>query len=130
MITVLHASNLPFRSAVTDPDPPEDRKQSLSVLEIEPVNDTVSSPVTPFVEAVFQRQTVRTMTADGSQATWNQTLDLTLKSPNGDLSPATLSNIIACLPRVSDLSFLHQMSENQLSDRKDIIPERCSNDDA
>ena len=94
IVTVLHASNLPLRLAVTEePEMVDKRKQSLSVLEVEAVPEAVSSPVTPFVEAVFQRQTVRTVTADGSQATWNQSLDLALKSPNGDLSPATLSKI-------------------------------------
>ena len=90
IITVLHASHLPTR-VTDDAAQPTKRKPSLSTLEAEA--EAVNTTLTPFVEAVFQRQTARTSVADGSQATWNQTLDLTLKPPNGDLSPVSLSKI-------------------------------------
>ncbi|XP_066996187.2 coiled-coil and C2 domain-containing protein 2A [Anabrus simplex] len=61
-------------------------------------------PVFPFVEVSFQGVTVRTTTAEGANPTWNQDLQLPLRSPSGDFSPGSLLD-------VKDTVFFHLFDE-------------------
>ncbi|CAM1295274.1 CC2D2A (predicted) [Pycnogonum litorale] len=47
----------------------------------------------PFVEVMFQRQTVRTFAADGPNPTWNQELHLPFKAPDDNYSPTNLQAV-------------------------------------
>ena len=93
IVTILHATHLPIRVPNEDVELIDKRRQSLRALnlESESSNNASSGLVNPFVELVFQRDIKRTTTAEGSNATWNQTLELNIKTD--DPSPDSLSNI-------------------------------------
>lgn len=112
IITIMHALNVPIRigsasdtesMSPTSSGPggiipsPSAWRRSMSLgaaLSDATANLSELEPrVSPFVEVVFQRESVRTSTAQGSQPTWNETLALNFKPLNDDLSPTNLTKI-------------------------------------
>lgn len=113
IITIMHALNVPVRigsgfdTESTSPTAPTTlapiipspsawrRSMSLgAALSDATANLSELEPrVCPFVEVVFQRDSVRTSTAQGPQPTWNETLALNFKPLNDDLSPTNLTKI-------------------------------------
>lgn len=114
IITVMHALNVPVRvgsgtgveesTSPTGQQPfggvipsPSLWRRSMSLgaaLSDAAANLAEIEPrVCPFVEVIFNRESVRTSTAQGPQPTWNETLSLTFKPFNDDLSPTNLTKI-------------------------------------
>ncbi len=60
--------------------------------------------VRPFVEIMFQRNTVATTVADGPNPSWNEELKLSFKAPNNDYSSANLQT-------VKDMVFINLFDE-------------------
>ncbi|XP_021920038.1 coiled-coil and C2 domain-containing protein 2A isoform X3 [Zootermopsis nevadensis] len=92
IVNVIHAFEVPVRK---DVDAVGGGQQAFRFSMV---------PVRPFVEVSFQGVSVRTTTAEGANPTWNQDLQLSLKSPSGDYSPGSLQSI-------QDNLYLHLFDE-------------------
>ncbi|XP_076317683.1 coiled-coil and C2 domain-containing protein 2A-like isoform X2 [Tachypleus tridentatus] len=92
MVTVRHAMNVPVRADFYGIRQSPKRYSSVGVIQTGSDMDH-ESQVRPFVEVLFQKETVRTYVSDGPQPTWNQELELSLRAPNEDYSPSSLETI-------------------------------------
>ncbi|PVD23406.1 hypothetical protein C0Q70_16675 [Pomacea canaliculata] len=58
-----------------------------------PLGDLGKVVVHPYVEVMFQHNTVRTSAGEGPNPSFNEELELSLKAPNDDFSPSVLQTI-------------------------------------
>ncbi|KAK3580952.1 hypothetical protein CHS0354_006977 [Potamilus streckersoni] len=98
LVNILRAGDIPIRMALSSrtagggggrPDTERKGKESL---------------VRPFVEVMFQHNTVKTSVADGPNPSFNEELELSFKAPNDDYSPSSLQ-------QVTDIIFLNLYDE-------------------
>uniref|UniRef100_A0A2S2Q357 Coiled-coil and C2 domain-containing protein 2A n=1 Tax=Sipha flava TaxID=143950 RepID=A0A2S2Q357_9HEMI len=61
------------------------------------MGDIAMVPVQPFIEISFKNHTSRTTTAEGSNPTWNQDLQLTVRSNSVDFCPNEVQSIDDCI---------------------------------
>ncbi|XP_046545533.1 LOW QUALITY PROTEIN: coiled-coil and C2 domain-containing protein 2A-like [Haliotis rubra] len=94
LINIIRASYIPVRKtkgpatgAATSRDPERTLVKNI----------TGETLVRPYVEVMFQRETVRSSIGDGPNPSFNEELSLDLKAPNEDFSSNSLQQITDCL---------------------------------
>ncbi|XP_067678650.1 coiled-coil and C2 domain-containing protein 2A-like [Haliotis asinina] len=94
LINIIRASYIPVRKTkgpTTGAATARDPERTLVK------NITGETLVRPYVEVMFQRETVRSSIGDGPNPSFNEELSLDLKAPNEDFSPNSLQQITDCL---------------------------------
>ncbi|XP_050400906.2 coiled-coil and C2 domain-containing protein 2A [Patella vulgata] len=89
LLNIIRASCIPIRKSAAGPskeDGAATRDHDMKIIG----NVTL---VRPYIEVMFQRNTVRTSVGDGPNPSFNEELELPLKAPNGDFSSNNLQSM-------------------------------------
>ncbi|KAL3869795.1 hypothetical protein ACJMK2_042432 [Sinanodonta woodiana] len=108
LVNILKAGDIPIRMALSS-------RTAAGAGRLDTERKGKESLVRPFVEVMFQHNTVKTSVADGPNPSFNEELELNFKAPNDDYSPSSLQ-------QVTDIIFLNlydEMVTNILEDDRE-----------
>ncbi|VDI43750.1 coiled-coil and C2 domain-containing protein 2A [Mytilus galloprovincialis] len=92
LVSITRALYVPTRASSSSGD---EKHGGMTSREETKTHKTIigETRVQPFVEVMFQHNTVRTSTGDGPNPSYNEELTLPFRAPNGDYSPSSLQTI-------------------------------------